>query len=152
MSNKFEVKDIPARKTLTVRTRSPVQNLPQVLGEAYGSIMAYLGELGETPTGMPFVIYYNLDMQDLDLGIGFPVAKKLSGKDNMKASEIAAGKYATTVHVGPYDTMEPTYDALNKWIEDNGHEIEGPAIEFYINDPREVGPENTQTEIQFPLK
>jgi effector-binding domain-containing protein len=91
-------------------------------------------------------------MQDLDLEIGFPVAKKLADKDNMKASEIAAGKYASTVHVGPYETMEPTYDALNQWIKDNGHEVEGPAIEFYFNDPGEVGPENTQTEIQFPLK
>jgi hypothetical protein len=56
MTNKFEVKDIPARITLAVRTRSPVQNLPQVLGESYGAIMAYLGELGENPIGMPFVI------------------------------------------------------------------------------------------------
>jgi effector-binding domain-containing protein len=91
-------------------------------------------------------------MQDLDLEIGYPVAKKLADKDNMKASEIAAGKYASTVHVGPYETMEPTYDALNKWIKDNGHEVEGPAIELYFNDPGEVGPENTRTEIQFPLK
>ena len=152
MSNKFEVKDIPTRITLTVRTRSPVQNLPQVLGEVYGAIMTYLGELGENVTGPPFVIYYNLDMQDLDIEVGFPVSKKLPAKDNLKASEIAGGKYATTVHVGPYDTMEPTYDALNKWITDNGHETLGPAIELYFNDPNEVGPENTQTGIEFPLK
>ena len=152
MSNKYEVKDIPTRKTLTVRTRSPVQNLPIVLGEAYGAIMTYLGELGEDPTGMPFVIYYNMDMQDLDIEIGFPVSKELPDKDTMKTSEIPAGKYATTLHVGPYETMEPTYNAFNKWLEDNGHETIGTAIEFYLNDPREVGPENTKTEIQFPLK
>ena len=50
MSNKFEVKDIPTRITLTARTRSPVQNLPQVLGEVYGAIMTYLGEVGENVT------------------------------------------------------------------------------------------------------
>jgi len=152
MSSKFEVKEIPTRITLTVRTRSPAQNLPQVLGEVYGSIMTYLGELGENPIGMPFVLYYNLDMQDLDIEVGLPVSKKLPDKDSMKASEIPAGKHATTVHIGPYDTMEPTYDALNKWIKDNGHETLGPAYEFYINDPNEVGPENTQTRIEFPLK
>ena len=152
MSTKCEIKDIPKRKTLTVRKRSSLEKLPQDIGNAYGAIMQYLGGLGETPTGMPFVIYYNLDMQDLDVEIGFPVSKKIPDKDNMKASEIAAGKFASTVHIGPYQTMEPTYNALNQWITDNGHEAEGTAIEFYFNDPNEVGPENTKTEIQFPLK
>ncbi len=152
MSLKCEVKELPVQHTLTVRTRTAMENLPQILGEAYGAIMAYLGELGENPIGAPFVIYYNLDMQDLDVEIGFPVSKKIADKDNMKASEIAAGKFGTAVHVGPYDTMEPSYEILNQWIKDNGYEVEGPAIELYFNDPREVGPENTLTEIQFPLK
>ncbi len=152
MSLKCEVKELPVQHTLTVRTRTAMENLPQILGESYGAIMAYLGELGENPIGAPFVIYYNLDMQDLDVEIGFPVSKKIVDKDNMKASEIAAGKYGTAVHVGPYDTMEPSYELLNQWIKDNGYEVEGLAIELYLNDPREVGPENTLTEIQFPLK
>lgn len=33
-----------------------------------------------------------------------------------------AGKYATVIHIGPFDKMEPTYDALNKWIDENGYE------------------------------
>jgi len=152
LTSKFEVKDIATRITLSVRTRSPVQNLPQVLGEIYGAIMTYLGEIGEYPSGPPFVIYYNMDMQDLDIEVGFVVPKELPAKDNMKPSEIAAGKYATTVHVGPYETMEPTYNALNKWITDKGYETEGTAIELYFNDPNEVGPENTQTGIELLLK
>ena len=152
MSSKFEVKDIPTRITLSVKTRSPVQNLPQVLGEIYGGIMTYLGELGEYPSGPPFVIYYNMDMQDLDIEVGFVVPKRIPAKDKMKPSEIPAGKYATTVHVGPYETMEPTYNALNKWITDKGHETEGIAIELYFNDPNEVGPENTRTGIELLLK
>ena len=152
MTYEIKIKELPKRNTLSIRTRSSVQNLPQVIGESYGSIMQYLSELGGNPVGMPFVIFYNLDMQDLDIEIGFPVAKKFPNKDQVKASEIAAGKFATTLHIGPYDQVEPAYNQLNEWIKENGHEATGTAIEMYFNDPREVGMENAQTEIQLPLK
>jgi len=152
MEYKFELKDLPTRLTLAIHIRSSVQDLPQVLGEVYGAIMAYMEELGETPTGMPFVIYYNLDMEDLDIEAGFPVSKKLPDKDTIKASEIISGKFATTFHVGPYEKMEAVYNGLNQWINENGYEPLGPAIEFYFNNPEEVGMENAQTEIQLPLK
>ena len=152
MTYEIKIKELPKRNTLSIRTRSSVQNLPQVIGESYGSIMQYLSELGGNPVGMPFVIFYNLDMQDLDIEIGFPVAKKFPDKDNVKASEISAGKYATTIHTGPYDKMEPAYNQMNQWIKDNGYEAIGWCIELYFNDPGEVGMENAKTEIQFPLK
>ena len=152
MEKKYIIKDLPTRLTLAVRTRSPVQNLPQVLGQSYGAIMKYLGQLGEIPTGPPFVIYFNLDMQDLDIEIGFPVSKKFPDKETIKSSEIPAGNYASTVHIGPYDEMESTYNALNQWIQEKGYETKRFAIEFYYNDPNEVGWENTQTEIQLPIK
>jgi len=152
MPYEYKLKEFPMQYTLTVRTRSAVKNLPQKIGDAYHSIMAYLEKLGEKPVGMPFVIYYNLDMQDLDVEIGFPVSKKIDDKDNIKSSKIKAGKFATTVHVDPYEEMVPAYEGLNKWIIENGFEVVGPVIEYYLNDPNEVGMENAKTEIQFPLK
>ena len=125
MEYKFELKDLPTRLTLAIHIRSSVQDLPQVLGEVYGAIMAYMEELGETPTGMPFVIYYNLDMENLDIEAGFPVSKKLPDKDTIKASEINSGKFATAFHVGPYEKMEAVYNGLNQWINDNGYGATG---------------------------
>ncbi|MFX0037087.1 MAG: GyrI-like domain-containing protein [Candidatus Hermodarchaeota archaeon] len=150
--DKYNIKDFPTRLTLAIRTRSPVQNLPQLLGQSYGAIMEYLGQLGESPTGHPFVIYYNLDMQDLDIEIGFPVSKKFPDKESVKSSEIPAGKYASAVHIGAYSEMESVYNALYQWVQDKGHETKEFAIELYYNDPNEVGWENTQTEVQLPLK
>lgn len=98
------------------------------------------------------LIIINLDMQDLDIEIGIPVSKKLPDKGNVKASKIAEGKYATVVHIGPFDKMEPTYNALTKWIEDNGYEPTGVAYEIYIDDPAVTPMEELKTQIMFPLK
>ena len=54
--------------------------------------------------------------------------------------------------MGPYEGMKSTYEALTEWIQKNGYETEGIAIEYYYNDPRQVAPEEIKTEIQLPLK
>lgn len=152
MSYKCEVKEQAAQPALSIRTRTSVQDIPQVLGKAYGAIAQYLGELGEQPAGPPFTAYYNMDMQNLDIEIGFPVSRQFSGKDEIQASEIPAGKVATCLYTDPYSEMEPAYNALSRWIEDNGYEASGVAYEMYLNDPDQTPPQELQTQIAFLLK
>lgn len=152
MSCKCEVKEQSTQLTLSIRTRTPVQGLPQVLGKAYGAIAQYLGELGEQPTGPPFAAYYNMDMENLDVEIGFPVSRRFSGKDDIAAGEIPAGKVATCLYTGPYSEIEPAYNALLQWIKDNGYEATGIAYEMYLNDPAQTPPQELRTQIVFPLR
>jgi effector-binding domain-containing protein len=110
-----------------------------------------LAELGEQPAGMPYAAYYNMDMQNLDLEIGFPVARKIAGKGDVQPSEFPGGKLASTVHIGPYDQVGPGYDALMKWIVAQGYEATNVAYEIYYSGP-ETPPQEIKTEIVFPLK
>ena len=152
MSYKCKVKEQPTQATLAIRTRVSVQDLPQVLGKAYGAIAQYLGESGEQPAGPPFAAYYNMDMQALDVEIGFPVSRKLSGKGDIQAGEIPGGKVATCLYTGPYSDIEPAYNALSQWMKENGYEATGIAYEMYLNDPGQTPPQELQTQIVFPLK
>lgn len=152
MSYQCEVKEQHAQPTLVVRTRAPVQELPSVLGDAYSAIAQYLGELGEPPAGPPFVAYYNEDMQDLDVEIGFPVTGELPGRGNIQACEMPAGRVAACLYTGPYSEIGPAYDALSQWVEENGYHAAGVAYEVYLNDSDETPPEELQTQIVFPLK
>ena len=152
MTYKCEVKEQAAQATLTIRTRTPQKDLPQVLGRGHGTIAQYLGTLGEHPIGAPFSAYYNMDMQDLDVEIGFPVSRELPGSGEIQASQIPGGKLATCLYTGPYSEMEPAYTALMQWMAEKGHEATGVAYEMYLSDPGEVPPEELQTLIVFPLK
>ena len=152
MDYKIELTEQSAQPVLSIRTRSAVENLPQVIGQAYQTIIQYLSELGEKPQDIPFVAYYNMDMQDLDLEIGFPVAKPLAGKGEIKPNEIPAGKQAACLYQGPYNQIEPVYNAMAKWINENGHTPTGVAYEFYYNSPMEVPESELLTKVVFPLK
>ncbi len=84
MFTNIELKEQPAQPVLSVRSKTSVEQMPAVLGTVYGAIMQHLGALGEQPAGPPFVAYYNMDMQNLDIEVGFPVAAHVTGADELK--------------------------------------------------------------------
>ncbi len=152
MSFQCELRQPPAQPTLAIRARTSVQNLPALIGQAYGAIGAYLGQLGQYPAGAPFAAYYNMDMQDLDVELGFPVPGELPGRDNIKAGRLPGGRQATVLHTGPYDKVGAAYEALQKWMAEKGYQATGVAYEFYLNDPDQTKPEDLQTLVMLPLK
>ncbi|MDD3364535.1 MAG: GyrI-like domain-containing protein [Syntrophomonas sp.] len=152
MNYQFEYVEKAAQQVISIRTRSSVENLPQVLGGAYGSIMNYLNEIGVEPAGAPFVGYFNMDMHDLDIEVGFPVSKPLAGKGELKPGEIPAGPQVSCIHIGPYNQVEPAYNAIMEWIAANGHTSTGVCYEFYLNDPANTPANELLTKIVFMLK
>jgi len=152
MNYQFELLEKPAQPVVSMRTRSSVESLPQVLGGAYGSIMTYLNEIGAEPAGPPFVGYFNMDMQDLDLEAGFPVSKPIAGKGELKPSVIPAGPRVACIHIGPYNQIENAYIAIMEWIAANGQTSTGVCYEFYLNDPANTPENELMTEIVFMLK
>ena len=152
MSYNFVVTEEPAKPILSIRIRTAVGNLPQELGKGYQAIFQYLTEMGEKPLDAPFAAYYNMDMQDLDVEMGVPVAKPLAGQGDIKPGEIPSGKRVSCVYKGPYDQTEPVYNAMMQWINENGHTPTGVAYEFYYNSPMEVPESELLTKIVFPLK
>ncbi len=152
MTYPCEIKEQPAQPTLSIRTQTSVQNMPQVLGQVFGEIAQYLGRLGEQPAGMPYTAYFNMDMQNLDVEIGFPVARPLPAQGQIQPSEIPGGQVATCLFVGPYDQLGLAYEALTKYATDQGFSPTGAAYEFYLNDPRQEPKQEPQTLILFPLK
>jgi effector-binding domain-containing protein len=152
MTYRCEKIERPAQPTLAIRIRASVGDLPEVLGRVYDEIAEYLGRNGMQPAGPPFVAYYNMDMQDLDLAIGFPVREELAGEGKIESGEISQGSYATTLHIGPYNTIQAAYEALAAWIEAEELEASDVAYEFYLNDPQNTPPEALQTQILFELE
>lgn len=148
---KCQLADQTEMHILSIRTRTSIQDLPAVFGKAYGSIMQYLGELGEHPAGPAFAAYHNMDIQNFDVEIGFPVSKKLPGKDDIQSGIISKGKSATCIYIGPYKEMKPAYDALMNYMKKNNLVPTGVAYEFYLNDPSKTPPRELQTKIVFPL-
>ena len=58
---------------------------------------------------------------------------------------------AQIIHKGPYEASGPVYERLLARLEENGLKLTGPIREAYLNDPREVPPEEILTIIYAPI-
>ncbi len=152
MNDQCEIEKREARPVLVMQTHVSVQQLPQFLGRAFAAVIGHLGMLGEAPAGAPFVAYHNMDMQNLEIDAGFPVAHEVAGAGEIKPGFIPGGDAATCLHVGPYDQVGAAYEALTRFIAANGRKAKGVAYEFYLNDPTTVEPSKLETKVLFPLE
>ncbi|MDF2673145.1 MAG: transcription activator [Clostridiales bacterium] len=152
MNYNIELTEKSLQPVLSIRTRTSLDNLPKEIGRAYKIIFQYLNEIGEQPIDAPFTAYYNLDMDNLDVEMGFPVGKPLAGKGEVVSSEISAGKFVSCIFKGSYKQMEPLYNAMYKWISENGYTTTGVSYEYYYNSPADVPESELSTKVVFPVK
>jgi len=146
----IEILQKAEQPTISIRTNTNVENLPMHIGESYGKMAVYLKEIGEFLSDVPYVGYHNMDMQNLDVEIGFPVSKPLPGKGDIKPGFIPAGKVIFCMYRGAYGEMGPVYGEMSKWIEDNNYKPVGTAYEHYYNGP-EFPESEMLTMIVMPL-
>jgi effector-binding domain-containing protein len=162
MDPKCEIFEQQAQPVLSVRTVTSAENLPNVLGQIYPAIIEHMDDLNERPAGEPFVAYHNMnlkeidlqavDLQNLNLEIGFPVQRTLPGKETIKPSEMPAGNYISCLHVGPYPDMVLTYKFIQDFISKNNLQPADIVYEFYLNSPEEVPQDELKTQILLPLQ
>jgi len=152
MSFKYEIKEQKAQPVASIRTRTSLSQLPDTIRKSYQDISTHLEKTGVICSGAPFAIYYNMDINDIDVELGFPVAKNIIEKNEIKNSRIPAGKVLLFTHIGPYNELEKTYGNAMNWIKENTITATGTVCEIYLNDPATTPPSDLETEIRFYIK
>ena len=129
------------------------------IGSTFERLMAMAGGQGLLgPWTRSFGIYYDdpastpRDALRSDACITLPDGKTPSGE--LQVREIRGGRYAVTLHVGPYAELHFPYTWLyGTWLPTSGEEpAHAPSIEEYLNDARVVPPSELRTEIWLPLR
>ncbi len=142
----------PALQVISVRVTTSMENLPKAFDENYTKIQAYIAEMGAEPAGPPFGAYYNHDMENLDVEMGFPVTKPLPETDQFKSRIIPERKAVTCLFKGSYSQLDVPYKAVYDWIEQNKLEIADAHYDFYLNDPCSVPEAELLTKVSIPVK
>ena len=82
------------------------------------------------------------------------VDEPITADGKVKPGELPAGPAAIAIHMGPYESLGGTYDAMSAWLESSPDYVaNGGPWELYITDPSaEPDPARWLTEIIYPLK
>jgi effector-binding domain-containing protein len=128
---------------------------PPDQGRLWNELMGHLAQHKVPPAGPCLSLYYDEEYKekDWDIEVCQPVGGEVPGADRVSVRELPGVEtMACVVHHGPFTTIGEAYDALLKWIGENGYQIMGPGREVYLrssegdqNDP------DTLTEIQYPV-
>ncbi len=130
---------------------------PEAIGEALGTmfppVFQYATTEGIPFAGPPTARYPSFGPGLVTIEAGMPIAGPGDGEGDIKVGSLAGGDVATTIHKGPYDTLNKGHAAIQRWLTENDEEAGGAPWEVYLTDPGEVpDPSDWLTEINQPLK
>lgn len=140
--------------TLAVRTRADVRVVPLLVPELIEEVHAYLQTLGEAPSAPPYGRFDGPDEHGtMALEVGWPTAHRLPTHGRVEQHALPAGRYAETVHLGPYQELDETFfAALDGELHAKGLEPTGAPLEVWESDPRVGPPEELRTTILVPVR
>ena len=88
----------------------------------------------------------------IEFECAIPVAAPFAGHGDVKPGSVGGGEAVVCTHVGPYDTIGQTWEAMMAWVERTGTDAGRRGWESYLTDPgEEPDPAKWVTEVCMPL-
>ncbi|MFT3890456.1 MAG: MerR family transcriptional regulator [Anaerolineales bacterium] len=160
----IEQEDKMSKYDVVIKSAEPVKiasvrgvvPTPPEQGVLWEELEGYLGIHRVKPSGACLTLYHDDEHTNgWDLEVCEPIDVELTESKRIKVQVLpAVDSLACTIHNGPFATLSEAYNAIGKWISDNGYQIVGSCREIYLHtagDGNQNDP-NTVTEIQFPVK
>lgn len=148
------IKKVEPLRVASIRDIIPAYNQQ---GGLWDELCGYLTTQRVRPKGPGLTIYYDEEYKehDVDVEACLPIGDALPEPHRVKVSTLPAVEtMACTIHHGPFVTLSEAYNAILKWIDENGYHITGPCREVYLRGPKDGSQTDpdTVTEIQFPVE
>jgi AraC family transcriptional regulator len=152
MEVKVELQELPAQPSLLVRRRIRRADIAKTIGASLPLVFKHAQQVGGAMASAPLARYSERGPGMITIETGFIVAAPVPGGDEVEAVTLPAGQAACATHMGPYDTLQETYAAMEIWIEERGLKPAAACWEIYITDPGQVpDPKDWRTEIYWPV-
>ncbi|MDD2371153.1 MAG: GyrI-like domain-containing protein [Firmicutes bacterium] len=152
MNYLFQVMETDTQNAVSIRSNTTEQELPALVGQVFNKLMEYISKKDSLAIGPAFVAYYNMDDNNIEVEIGFPVGEHLEDDGEIKGSTIPCGKRVVGYYKGAYEYMSYFHEEMFKWILLNDLEPSGVIFEYYFNSPGNIPNEELLTKIEFLLK
>lgn len=149
--SKINLVEQPEQHVLSIRKTIHFNDFPVIAKQTFEEIMAYAVFSHLLLSGGPFVCYHNADLENLDVEMGFPVARSVSGYDPIVGHTIPAQKAVSGIFLGPYSDTDPLMMEIMNWIAEHGYEQKGQIFNYYLNEDDRPAAE-LLTQIVVPIK
>lgn len=129
------------------------------IGETFDAVAAIFSARGLWPHAHEMIgVYYDdpaaVAEGDLRSKAGIVIDEEVTLAAPLEEVRLPAGRYAVMHYKGPYPGLEAAYKYLyGDWLAGTDEEPgDHPPIEIYLNDPRNIAPEDLLTDVCVPLR
>jgi effector-binding domain-containing protein len=148
-----EIHELHPQEAAIIRVDAPVAELPSVIGDALREVSERMATAGVDLAGPPFTRYPSFGPDTVTAECGFPVMRPAPVAGRVVSLLLPGGLAASIIHLGPYETLDQTYDQLQRSLDGSGLHAAGPMWEIYWTDPgMEPDAQRWRTEIVVPLE
>ena len=148
----IERQELQPQPALIVKRRVARSEIAATIAESLGKTFPYALQNGLAIAGRPFVRYSDVGPGLMTMETGTPLAAPAPGAGEIEAITLPGGPAAVAVHMGPYDKLQDTYAAMERWMQQQGVRAAGAPWESYITDPAEYpDPANWRTDVFWPI-
>lgn len=149
MNYEIEIRDIEPIRVAFMKYKGIVTGANKVFPNVFKSIQG-------KANGAPFFCYYVMDSENKmgEMELCVPTAET-PNSNGIMVKEMPRIKAVCVTHIGPYETINSAYEAIDRYARDNGLTLKPPFREVYIKGPGMFlrgNPNKYITEILFPVK
>ena len=151
----ISVATLPAMNVLLADDSGTMEEISEKLAEFYPLLFQTAGDQGLEVVGVPFVDYLDYDEETgfSNFRAGIQVSSPGSNAGRVRAESYPSVEAVQCIHRGSYESSAATYEALDAFIQEQGLEVAGNAMEYYqVSAATEQDPQQWLTLIAFPLK
>lgn len=149
MNYKIEIKDIEPIRVAVMRYKGLVTEASKVFPNVFKAIHG-------KANGAPFFCYYAMNQETKigEMELCVPTAETPNG-NGVTVKDMPRIKAVCVTHVGPYETMQYAYEAIDRYAQEKKLTLQPPFREVFIKGPGMLlkgNPKKYITEILFSLK
>ncbi len=152
------LRPVPAADLLTAERRLTVDRLPGFISDAADRLSAHLAACGAAPAGPLRVIYHGMVTEDGDgpVEVAVPFTGTVPAVDDLRVRRQAAGTEAVTAltrRQADFPEILAAYDAVGRWIDDEGLHRAGSPAEVYLTarEDADAEPDAVHLEVVWPV-
>jgi len=111
-----------------VRRRASQKELSSVVPDGCGSVWNFLRQRQVAGVGRHVALYWD---NAINLDVGVELDTTFVSDGNVIPSATPGGLVATLVHMGPYQRLIETHQAIRQWCAGQSYQLAGPSWEIY---------------------
>ena len=153
--HEIALRPVPEGDLLTAERRLTVEDLPDFITDAAARITRHLEDSGATEAGPLRVIYHGMVTEDSDgpVEVVVPFTGRVAAVDDLRVRRQGGGTEAWTAltrRQAVFPQILGAYDAVGRWIDEQGLRRAGSPAEVYLS-PREGDPDEVHVEVAWPV-